>query len=91
MPRILCSHSFSSIKQLYLSSLKYPYPLTQHLMLPKNDQTTGNHTVISYQNVMFKILQARLQQYINRDLPDVQAGFRTRQKEQEVSCLSVGS
>ena len=27
-------------------------------------------------NVMFKILQARLQQYINQDLPDVQAGFR---------------
>ena len=27
-------------------------------------------------NVMFKILQARLQQYINRDFPDVQAGFR---------------
>ena len=26
--------------------------------------------------VMFKILQARLQQYINRELPDVQAGFR---------------
>ena len=26
--------------------------------------------------VMLKILQARLQQYVNRDLPDVQAGFR---------------
>ena len=25
---------------------------------------------------MFKILQARLQQYVNRELPDVQAGFR---------------
>ena len=25
---------------------------------------------------MFKILQARLQQYINRELPGVQAGFR---------------
>ena len=25
---------------------------------------------------MFKILQARLQQYLNRELPDVQAGFR---------------
>ena len=25
---------------------------------------------------MLKILQARLQQYVNRDLPDVQAGFR---------------
>ena len=26
--------------------------------------------------VMHKILQARLQQYMNRELPDVQAGFR---------------
>ena len=27
---------------------------------------------------MLKILQARLQQYVNRELPDVQAGFRKR-------------
>ena len=26
--------------------------------------------------VMLKILQARLQQYVNREIPDVQAGFR---------------
>ena len=26
--------------------------------------------------VMLKIIQARLQQYMNRELPDVQAGFR---------------
>ena len=25
---------------------------------------------------MFKILQVRLQQYVNRELPDVQGGFR---------------
>ena len=28
--------------------------------------------------VMLKILQAKLQQYVNRELPDVQAGFRIR-------------
>ena len=27
-------------------------------------------------NVMLKILQARLQRYVNQELPDVQAGFR---------------
>ena len=27
---------------------------------------------------MLKIVQARLQQYVNRELPDVQAGFRKR-------------
>ena len=32
--------------------------------------------LISYTSkVMLKILQARLQQYVNRELPDVQAGF----------------
>ena len=32
------------------------------------------HTYAS--KVMLKILQARLQQYVNHELPDVQAGFR---------------
>ena len=33
--------------------------------------------VISHTSkIMLKILQARLQQYVNRELPDVQAGFR---------------
>ena len=33
--------------------------------------------LISYASkVMLKILQARLQQHVNRELPDVQAGFR---------------
>ena len=29
-----------------------------------------------YGTTMLKYLQARLQQYVNRELPDVQAGFR---------------
>ena len=42
--------------------------------MPKNAQTTA---LISHASkVMLKILQARLQQYVNRELPDVQAGFR---------------
>ena len=35
-----------------------------------------NCTHLTTSKVMLKILQARLQQYVNRDLPDVQAGFR---------------
>ena len=31
--------------------------------------------------VMLKILQARLQQYVNRELPDVQANFRAEEPE----------
>ena len=34
--------------------------------------------------VMFKTLQARLQQYVNRELPDVQ--FSKRQRNQRSSC-----
>ena len=35
-----------------------------------------NCTISHGSKVMLKILQARLQQYMNRELPDVQAGFR---------------
>ena len=35
-----------------------------------------NCTHLTNSKVMLKILQARLQQYVNRELPDVQAGFR---------------
>ena len=36
-----------------------------------------NCTHLSYASkVMLKILQARLQQYVNHELPDVQTGFR---------------
>ena len=38
---------------------------------------------ISYASkVMLKILQARLQQYVNYEIPDVQAGFRKGTRDQ---------
>ena len=52
------------------------------ISIPKkgNDKECSNyHTIalISHASkVMLKILQARLQQYMNRELPDVQAGFK---------------
>ena len=33
-------------------------------------------THLTHSKVMLKFFQARLQQYVNRELPDVQAGFR---------------
>ena len=42
-------------------------------------ECSNYHTIalISHASkVMLKILQARLQQYVNRELPDIQAGFR---------------
>ena len=44
--------------------------------MPKNAQTTAQLHPSQANKVMFKILQARPQQYMNRKLPDVQAGFR---------------
>ena len=35
-----------------------------------------NCTQLQASKLMLKILQARLQQYVNRELPDVQAAFR---------------
>ena len=35
-----------------------------------------NCTHLTRYKGMLKILQARLQQYVNRELPDIQAGFR---------------
>ena len=47
---------------------------SQRKAMPKNAQTTA---LISHASkVMLKILQARFQQYINHELPEVQAGFR---------------
>ena len=45
--------------------------------MPKNAQTTAQlHSSHKLSKVMLKILQARLQQYVNSEFPDVQAGFR---------------
>ena len=42
--------------------------------------------------VMLKVLQARLQQYVNHELPDVQAGFRKDREEPEIKLpTSAGS
>ena len=40
---------------------------------------------------MLKILQARLQQYVNRELPDVQAGFRKDRGTRDHLPISAGS
>ena len=44
--------------------------------MPKNAQTTTQLHISHASKVMHKILQARLQQYVNHEHPDIQAGFR---------------
>ena len=61
--------------------------------MPKNAQTTtqlhSSHTLVS--KVMLKILQARPQQYMNHELPDVQNGFKKAEEPQIKLPTSTGS
>ena len=60
--------------------------------MPKNAQTPAQFVLISHtSNIMLKILQARLQQYRNQELPDVQVGFRksreTKDQIANICCI----
>ena len=62
--------------------------------MPKNAQTTVQlHSSHNTSKVMLKILQTRLQQYMNCELPDVQAGFRkdrgTRDQIVNIRCWVI--
>ena len=54
--------------------------------MPNNAQTTAHAS-----KVMLKILQARIQQFMNCELPDVQAGFRKgrRTRDQIANILWI--
>ena len=49
---------------------------SQRKAMPKNAQTIAQLHSSHASKVMLKILQVRLQQYINCELPDVKVGFR---------------
>ena len=62
--------------------------------IPKkgNDKECSNYCTIALiscaSKVMLKILQVRLQQYVNHELPDAQAGFRTgRETRDEITNI----
>ena len=73
-----------SICQQIWKTQQWPQDWKRSIFIPipkkGNAKECSNYctiTLISQSSkVMFKILQARLQQYVNRELPDVQAGFR---------------
>ena len=52
-----------------------PHPNSKKAIL-KNVQTTGQLHSSHARKVMLKILQARLQHYVNQEFSDVQTGFR---------------
>ena len=51
----------------------------------------ANALVSQASKVMFQILQARLQQYIIHELPDVQAAFRKGKGNRDQIAKSAGS
>ena len=64
----------SAVPQDWKRSVFIPIPNKGNA---KESSNYGTTALISHASkVMLKSLQARLQQYVNRDLPDVQAGFR---------------
>ena len=73
-----------SICQQIWTTQQWPQDWKRSVFIPipkKHDgkECSNYHTtaLISYTSkVILKILQARLQQYMNRELPDVQAGFK---------------
>ena len=73
-----------SICQQIWKSQQWPQDWKRSVFIPipkkGNAKECSNYHTIALTShaskVMLKILQARLQQYVNRELPDVQAGFR---------------
>ena len=77
-----------SICQQIWKTQQWPQDWRRSVFIPIPKKGTAKecsnyHTIalISHASkVMLKILQARLQQYVNRELPDVQAGFRNAEE-----------
>ena len=72
----LCQHIWKTQQwsQNWKRSVFIPIPRKDNAKECSNYHTI---TLISHDSkVMVKFLQARLQQYVNHELPDVQAGFR---------------
>ena len=73
-----------SICQQIWKTQQWPQDWKRSVFIPipkkGNAKECSNYRTIALilhaSKVMLKILQARLQQYVNRELPDVQAGFR---------------
>ena len=59
--------------------------------MPKNVQTTTQLHSSHASKVMLQIPQARLQQYMNRELPDVQAGLEKAEEPEIKLPTSTGS
>ena len=74
LPKLYNGYNGSTHLMTLLCRLKIPIPKKGNVKEYSNYHTTA---LISHASkVMLKILQARLQQYMNCEIPDVQSGFR---------------
>ena len=77
---MLFSHEFLIVPESPSPLLGRNILISFHSNPKDNAKECSNYHTISLTShaskVMLKIHQARLQQYVNRELPDVQAGFR---------------
>ena len=68
------------------------FPLREECQNAKEHSNYHTIALISHASkVVFKILQARLQQYVNRELPDIQAGFRKAEEPEIKLPTPAGS
>ena len=92
--KVLCS-----IYQQIWKTQQWPQDWKRSVFIPipkkGNAKECSNYCTLALishtSKVMLKILQARLQQYMNRELPDVQAGFRKGEEAEIKLSTSVGS
>ena len=83
-PERWCCEVLPSICQQNWKTQQWPQDLKRSVFIPISKKGNAKeysnyHTIVLISHaskVQFKILQARLQQYVNCELPDVQAGFR---------------
>ena len=89
-----------SICQQIWKTQQWPQDWKRSVFIPVpkkgNTKECSNYCIIALishaSKVMLKILQSRLQQYMNCELPDVQAGFRKGAEEPEIKLpTSIGS
>ena len=89
-----------SICQQIWKTQQWPqhWKMSVFIPIPKkgNAKECSNYCTIALishaSKVMLKILQARLQQYVTRELPDIQAGFRKGRGTREIKLpTSAGS
>ena len=87
----ICQHIWKTQQwpQDWKSSVVIPIPKKG------NAKECSNYHTIAFishaSKVMLKILQARLQQYMNRELPDIQAAFRKGRGTKDQIATSAGS